>query len=181
MNKGLSAWLFSKMVMLAFLIIIFTIMNGFLIILTERAYADSAAVLTLQLKEAASGVANSNVIEIQKVIPIPKVLPSDKSTNSRQYYIVIKKQGSGNNQAISFAVSKDLISDDVFVSASLIYTDEGTNLGTSVLKASSDVYRYIVIQKKLNNINFYACKKTSSTGFSGCISGTNSNQLSITS
>ena len=136
-------------------------------ILTERAYADSASVLTLQLKEATSGVANSNALEIQKVVPLPKVLPTEKSTNSRQYHAVIKEQTG----SVSFAISNDLVSDTSFVSASLLYTDKDIDLPSGGLSASSEVYRYIVIQKKGNKVSFYACKKSSSKGFLGCLPG----------
>lgn len=61
MKKGLSVWLFSKLVMFSFLVAIFAIMAQMMFILNDRAYIDSATLLVLQAKESAGAVFNSNL------------------------------------------------------------------------------------------------------------------------
>ena len=181
MKKGLSVWLFSKMVMLAFLILIFALMSGFLTILTERAYSDSALVLTFQIKEAVLSVSSSNTVSIQRVVPLPKFLPDDKMSNKRAYYLVIKKASSGGNNVV-FAITKGIFYANTFVASSSLFLTSGvsTNLaGSSAFKINSNDFHFFVVQKKNNKISFYACNKTYSHydssgsttyGFQQCIS-----------
>ncbi len=170
MNKGLSAWLFSKMVMLSFLLIVFSIMGGFLTILNERAFNDSASILCLQAREYLSGVVNSNVISVEKIMPIPKVLPSETNQKRRMYYLVISYSSSDNS--VSFAVTHDLYHDQTYVSSSLLYlpSNSGIQWGSGDLRISSDKYRYLVIQKKQGETTIYACKGINPTTLKNCIS-----------
>lgn len=172
MRKGLSAWLFSKMVMLAFLLIVFSIMGGFLTILNERAFNDSASIFCLQAREFVSGVVNSNVIGMQKVLPIPKVLPYSESPNKRMYYLVIS-YNSSNPPFISFAVTHDLLHKNVFVSSALLYLPSVVSLSTTDFYIDSGVYRYLIIQKEGGDLSLFACRGMTSMRFINCLSGRN--------
>jgi len=160
MKKGLSTWLFSKLVMFSFLVIIFGIMAQMMVILNDRAYADAATLLSLQVKEAAEGIFNSDTVEIQKIIPLPQALPQ-KGVRSNNYYLVIK-ENSNPSRSISFSITRGTYSKRVFVSSSLIYIKPGisTNLGTgSNFNINSQKYHYLLIRKEGGQINFYGCRK----------------------
>ena len=171
MNKGLSAWLFSKMVMLAFLLIVFGIMGGFLTILNERAFNDSASIFCLQAKEYTSGVANSNIISMQRILPIPKVLPSETSQQKRMYYLVVNYYS--NSKSISFAITHDMYHKNVYVASSLLYLPDNidVNMDGRDFKIGSDEYRYLVIQKEQNKLSIYACKEIGTSQLIGCMEG----------
>ena len=162
MKKGLSVWLFSKLVMFSFLVAIFAIMAQMMFILNDRAYIDSATLLVLQAKESAGAVFNSNTVEIEKAVPLPKALP-EKTENSKNYYFVIKKNtpiGSGSS-SISFAVTKGTYSKKIFSASAILYYSNAidTNLGTSnELILSSLEYHYLLIKKQTDKVEFYGCQ-----------------------
>ncbi len=162
-KRGLSSWLFSKLVMFSFLVIVFGIMTQMVILLNERAYIDSSSILCLQMKEAAQGVINSRVIEIENVIPFPETLP-EKSESAHHYYLVIKKNPSLSN-SISFAITKDdstsILNRMTFSASKLLYLPNNirTNVDYHPLIADSSNYTYLLIRKNESKLNFYACQK----------------------
>ena len=158
-RKGLSSWLFSKLVMFSFLVIVFGIMTQMIILLNERSYSDSTSILCLQLKEATQGIINSRVIEIENIIPIPEALP-EKSESAHHYYVIIKRN-SGSSPSISFAITKGTASTRSFSASRIIYLPNtlSTNVDYKKLEVNSGNYSYIVIKKNESGLNFYGCEK----------------------
>ncbi|MFH0986421.1 MAG: hypothetical protein V1911_00060, partial [Candidatus Micrarchaeota archaeon] len=85
-NRGLSVWLFSKIAMLVFLTTVFGITMGFVTLANERAYADSAAVLAMQIRDSVQGLASAQIIGGTSAVPLPVKLPSEAERgDSRDY------------------------------------------------------------------------------------------------
>lgn len=157
MRKGLSTWLFSKLVMFSFLVLMFGIMTQMIILINERDYNDSAELISFQIKEVAEGVINSNTVSIRRIIPLPEAIPQ-KSENSKAYYVIINE--SSSPRAIHFGITKGTNSKKILSASTLVYIppDIKTNLGSNQLEISSQNYSYLVTIRKSNNISFYACK-----------------------
>ncbi|MEM0372791.1 MAG: hypothetical protein QXO69_03080 [archaeon] len=167
--KGLSTWLFSKVVMLVFLVSTFAIMTGVLAIVKERSFADSAEALAFQIKDAFQGVISTSALSSQKVVPIPERLPDDvKSASPRTYRVEI----TAGNGKISTAVAWQLGGQNKYVASSLLYYSGPFSFTPASLAFNSDS-RYLVISKKMTGavsiVCIKACNKTiTGGGFAQC-------------
>lgn len=179
MEKGISTWLYSKIVMLIFLVLVFSSTLSIMNIISERAYADSAEIIAVNIRDAMQGVITSGALSAQRVVPLPKSIPEGiQATRAREYTVVIEKGGSGSSITISIAVawgsfsSKSQIKS--YVSAAFLYVPDGTDFnldepGKNPLVLSSSDFRFFVVNKTTRGgplIYVGGCKKA---GLTSCV------------
>lgn len=169
MDKGISTWLFSKIVMLIFLVLVFSSVLAIMNIISERAFADSAEVIAINIKDAMQGVITTGALSGQRVVPLPQRIPEDiQETKARLYTVVIEK----NSDIISIAVAWGSFSrkDDIksYVSASMLFVSPSLsiNLASPLVLNSSD-FRFFVANKTtvrgFPNVYVGGCRKTGLT------------------
>jgi hypothetical protein len=125
--RGLSIWMFSKIVMLVFLIATFSIVMGFLRLTNDRVVVDSAEAIAMQIKDTVQTTLYTNTISSTAIVPIPRGIPetegSVQTAKSEAYTVIINKTageagedivyvaiGIGKNPAAFLAASSFLTS-----------------------------------------------------------------------
>ena len=170
--KGIEIWIFSKITMLIFTVAMFGIFLGFNELISEKAFADSAEVLTIQIKDGFQGVTSSGSLESQKVIPIPDRLPEGVSAEETRNFI-IDIEADTSEDTLSTAISWDVLNVNRYSSASLLFIDFNKfNFNPTSLRIESSKHDFLVIKKTGNggiNIDIFACEVVDSSGcFSRC-------------
>jgi hypothetical protein len=171
--RGLSTWLFSKVVMFIFLVSVFSIMAGVLSIVEERSYASAAEALNIQLSDGLQGVVFSSATYVQKVIPLPDGLPSDNSHLSERNYMVEFGKSTG---LVYIAMSWDSASaNPQYVSSASVYYPENTNFEWSggsdnyFRVSSGGDFNYIVFTRDSSgSVCIRACERGDVTGCTEC-------------
>lgn len=108
--KGISIWLFSKVVMLIFLLTVFGTVIGFLGIVNEKVAADSAESLASQVKDSVKTVVGSGLLSASIFVPLPKALPEKselstvQETRTRQYSLTIQQTNDIVTAAVSWQI-----------------------------------------------------------------------------
>ncbi len=151
--KGLSVWIFSKMVMLIFLIVTFATVTGFLRLSNERVMADSAEALAMQVKDTMHATLYTTTVSSRSFITLPKTLPeSSQNTQNgkpRAYTLVLGDSRTGDEQVIYAAVGWGE-NPESFAAASSFRTS-----GTSVIPPRCQLFstddRYVLIEKGVDN------------------------------
>ena len=164
MKKGLSVWLFSKIVMLIFLMVIFGIVVGFNNVLGERSRAEAAESLCIQVKDSIQASLTSISMTSRQVVPLPTSLPetSASSTDNNQYTLVISSTPVSSDSLISVAIAfgvynqtgEDSYSGVQYYSAASSFVSADT---VPEIVANSVDHRYLVIEKTENYIEICAC------------------------
>ena len=170
--RGLSTWLFSKVVMFVFLTSVFAIMAGVLALVNERSYNGSAEAFNIQLSDGLEGILFSSSTYSQKVVPIPQSLPEDSSRLAgRSYFIELGRTTSGSPPAGSIytAISWDVNSRNPrYASSTSVYYPSGIgfmgplSISGGSIRVNSSEYRYMVFIKSSSpdtKVCIKACKK----------------------
>jgi hypothetical protein len=183
--KGMSMWIFSRVVMLIFLFMTFAAVISFMRVVNERSTADAGKIMTMQISDALQGVLGSRVLSSQVIIPLPTVLPetgilkpSESAGFSRTYTLtIITSAGPSNGSVLlstGLAWGKHVPGEDVtYTTASSIVTDEGfrlnsvyaTNVPRPSIMISSEDASFMIINKVWNeaerkyDICVFGCKK----------------------
>ncbi len=153
--RGLSVWIFSKMVMLIFLIVTFATVTGFLRLSNERVMADSAEALAMQVKDTMHATLYTTTVSSRSFITLPKTLPeSSQNTQNgkpRAYTLVLgnSQPETGSEQVIYAAVGWGYNSES-FVAASSFRTS-GTNVIPPRCQLFSTDDRYVLIEKGVDD------------------------------
>lgn len=153
MDKGISVWIFSKLVMFTFLLLTFAAVAGFLSILSERSYADSAEVMAVRIKDSFVGVASTGSLEARRIIPIPKRLPEDvRNVAPRTYFIKIWEDAGANSVSIAIGWGNDPDS-KAYVAASQLYISSKTTIVSDSPDNSLELVtdkncKFLIITKK---------------------------------
>jgi hypothetical protein len=173
--RGISVWMFSKIVMLVFLLVTFSTVIGFMRLTSDKVSTDSAQALAMQLKDAIETTLYTNTISSQAVVPIPKTLPetggstdvsklksftvnvdSELTADGKIIYVAI---GWGDNPSTYTAASSFMASKDVQLKPTV----------TGGFKLLSSKHRYFIVKKDATSgieLCFQAC--TSSYFDSSC-------------
>jgi hypothetical protein len=175
--KGISTWLFSKMVMLIFVTLVFGSMLSILNMIKERSYSDSAEVLASNIRDALQGVANTGSLSAQRVVPLPRVIPENTpGVQGREYTVVMDYDD--DQSAFSIAIAWNSYTDikkiKGFTASSLLYTPKITlREPVDDLVVDSGSYRFIVVNKTTiatgPEIYIGACKSAGITSPTECI------------
>lgn len=164
--KGISIWLFSKIVMLVFLIITFSTVLGFMKLSKDRISADSAEALAMQIKDAILTTLHTNTLSSQAVVPIPKTLPESfgnvEEARLKTYTVKINSttpDPTTGEQVIYVAIGWGE-NPSVYAAASSFYTSnvDITNPGASLSFFSN--YSFFVVEKTTGTkktLSFKAC------------------------
>ena len=173
-EKGLSTFLFSKIVMLAFLVTTFAVVLSYMKLINERVQNDSAAALASQIRDSIETSLHSAALESRAVVALPKTLPeaiqgareSVETGKFRTYTLLIQKINTTGNDIISVAVGwGDLTktSNPVFAAAASTLLPGGfVTKPANGLLVSSKNYSFFVLSKTENAICLQAC--ATSTG-----------------
>jgi hypothetical protein len=162
--KGISVWMFSKIVMLVFLLVTFSTLMSFMKISREKVDADSAQALAMQIKDSMQTAIYTSTVSSQSVVPIPKTLPeSGESATTgklKDFTVVVGRSSVGGNVvyiAIGWGASPttySAASSFIVDSSIIIKPDTG-------LVIPSNKYRYFVVKKQnLNELCIQACNST---------------------
>ncbi len=149
--RGISTWLFSKIVMLIFVTMVFGSLLSIMNIVNERSYSDSATVIATNIRDAVQGVATTGALSAQRVVPLPKTLPEDTpSVRGREYTVVLNYDTAKQSLSTAIAWNSYLDMSQIkgFTASSLLYTPSITLKKPVVnLVVNSSYYRYFVVNK----------------------------------
>ena len=163
--KGISIWLFSKIVMLVFLIATFSTVLGFMKLSKDRVSADSAEALAMQIKDAILTTLHTNTLSSKAVVPIPRTLPEAYGNveESRLKMFTVKVSSTAptatGEQIIYVAIGWGQ-SPVAYAAASSFYTSnvDIVNPGGGLSFFSN--YSFFVVEKNTgarNTLGFKAC------------------------
>lgn len=167
MMKGISVWLFSKMVMLIFLLMVFATVLGFLKIVSEKVGSDSAESLAIQVKDSIRSVTAGDLISATRIIPLPTTLPEKSEiaqtpeTRIKPYTLRIMSTpatnpaGGSNDKIVTVAVSWELTAPKSYAAAASFVTAKPI---PAILLGSRD-YKFISIILKDNVVNICGCNE----------------------
>ncbi|MBI1973996.1 hypothetical protein HYS54_04235 [Candidatus Micrarchaeota archaeon] len=122
--RGLSVWLFSKVVMVIFLLTVFTTVIGFMKLLNDRVSSDAAESLVIEAQQTASSVITNDAVEMRVIMPVPASLPQpgwgtlkfEGGEATRPFSMkVFKFTTPSGDTAISFAVAFGTYTDETDV------------------------------------------------------------------
>jgi len=167
--KGISVWMFSKIVMLVFLVVTFSTVLGFMRLTNERVMADSAEALAMQMKDAMQTALYTHTVSSQAIVPIPKTLPelgdtSDKS-KTKPYTVVIKKTAATEGDVIYVAIGWGSSPASFVAASSFLTKDTGICADADIsaypeMRFPSDM-KYLIVKKDTVSgtsvLNLYAC------------------------
>ena len=167
--KGISVWMFSKIVMLVFLVVTFSTVLGFMRLTNERVMADSAEALAMQIKDAMQTALYTHTVSSQAIVPIPKTLPelsdaSDKS-KTKPYTVVIKKIPAAEGDVIYVAIGWGSSPTSFVAASSFLTKDTGLCADQDIsdyheMRFPSDI-KYLIVKKDTdsgtNVLKLYAC------------------------
>ena len=166
--KGISVWMFSKIVMLVFLVVTFSTVLGFMRLTNERVMADSAEALAMQMKDAMQTALYTHTVSSQAIVPIPKTLPelgdtSDKS-KTKPYTVVIKKTAATEGDVIYVAIGWGSSPASFVAASSFLTKDTGICPDMAIspyeMRFPSD-RKYLIVKKDTDAgtsvLNLYAC------------------------
>jgi hypothetical protein len=155
--KGLSVWIFSKMVMLIFLIVTFATVTGFLRLSNDRVMADSAEALAMQVKDTMHATLYTTTVSSRSFITLPKTLPeSSQNTQTgkpRAYTLALGESRANNapdSEQVIYAAVGWGEKPDSFVAASSFRTS-GTEVTPQKCLLFSTDDRYLLIEKGIGN------------------------------
>lgn len=167
--RGISVWLFSKIVMLIFLFLIFSTVLSLMNMLSERAYADAAEVITMNAKDAIQGVMTTGALSGQRVVPLPKRIPEGiEGGRTRDYTLVLTRQGNSISIAIAWGTFIRISDIRGYVTASLLYIEPNAVIDMpDPLVLDSDSFRFFVANKTtkagVSEVYIGGCRKTGLT------------------
>lgn len=155
--RGLSVWLFSKIVMLVFLFLVFGTVMGFVRIVNEKVSADSAETLASQVKNGVQSILETTAVAASTVVPLPKTLPSETAAGtipetSMKYYSL--KIFSPTSSLVAVAVSWDT-PPTTFVAASSYASS--SSIGT--LFANSIDHHFITVSMNSSGHRICRCNQ----------------------
>ena len=168
--KGISVWMFSKIVMLVFLVITFSTVLGFMRLTNERVMADSAEALAMQIKDAMQTALYTHTVSSQAIVPIPKTLPElgdavpDKS-KTKPYTVFIKKITATEGDVIYVAIGWGSNPTSFVAASSFLTKDTGICADADIsaypeMRFPSD-RKYLIVKKDTDSgisvLKLYAC------------------------
>jgi hypothetical protein len=163
--KGISIWMFSKIVMLVFLIVTFSTVVGFLRLASDKVATDSAQALAMQIKDAIETTLYTNTISSQTVVPIPKTLPeSGGSTEAKlkSFTVNVGSTASSNGKVIYAAVGWG-DNPSTYTAASSFLANQDVQLKPKDFNLLSSKHRYFIVRKDATNgveLCFQACNSS---------------------
>jgi hypothetical protein len=162
--RGISVWIFSKIVMLIFLFLVFGTVISFVRMTNERVAADAADSLTMQLRSGVQTALNSPALSAKIIVPLPKTLPESgvETAMMKKYTVAVSQSQQGNAKLLSIAIAWDihatLPANTVYVAASSMSISSGVTVKPSgQLVADSDSRHYFVITKASSSSGTSLC------------------------
>lgn len=155
-RKGLSVWLFSKVVMFIFLFLTFASVISFMKIVSDRTAADAAEVLAMQVTEAVQTSLLTPSLSSKMIVPIPRTLPEMASVGSRARFYTLHIFASGGKLSAAIGWGADPRS---YAAASSVQLGDISFKNSVPLEAFSDSYPYIVIFKSGQFLCVQGCKE----------------------
>jgi hypothetical protein len=183
MQKGISVWIFSKIVMLIFLFLTLSAVLSYMHLISERVNADSAEALTMQMKNAVQSVMIQETLSSQLVVPLPETLPekgygaekyeergvtrlytlrisTTKDTSNNDYVSIALAWGAheaADAGTFSYAAASWLLASDVAVWFGEIRNPAVTKSGEIYLNSES--HRFFVVKRNGANVCILGCDK----------------------
>jgi len=167
--RGISVWMFSKIVMLVFLLVTFSTVIGFMRLTSDKVATDSAQALAMQIKDAIETTLYTNTISSQTVVPIPKTLPetggSSDVTKLKSFTVNVDSTLSPDGKIVYVAIGWG-DNPPTYTAASSFMTSKDVQLKPSVaggFKLLSSKHRYFIVKKDASNgieLCFQACSSS---------------------
>lgn len=180
MGKGLSMWIFSKVVMLIFLFAVFGMVVGFLKMAQEKVMVDSAEGVTLRVKSAVENMVSSSVSANGIYVAIPRKIPEESGRSfgaegsliSRPYTLAVSSADVSGAKLFSVALSFDNSDDPETYAASssfFIPLAWDVDIGADNMDSLKTFYVYVGISgEKLCISNCSAMGNCGSGGNPAC-------------
>ncbi len=157
--KGISTWLFSKMSMLVFLIITFSTITAFSLLIKEKMYSDSAAVAAETMKDHVQSAVFSGALEVSSLKPLSKTIPEERGRTYSVYF-----QHSGDYLSIAVGWGEN---PKGYTAASILYVPQGLTVCLKENSAAqcsdevsfySDKIHYVKVIKKGSTLEIVGCE-----------------------
>lgn len=105
MKKGISTWLFTKVVMLVFLTLMFGIILSFTSLVQQRSIAESAQQITIRTKDSIQALLGIRAESGSREVVLPTEIPRDTARSTR-YTVHIFTTQDINEEIISIAIAR---------------------------------------------------------------------------
>lgn len=164
MEKGLSVWIFSKLVMLIFLFLVFATVISFMKILSEKTSADAAEALSTQITDALQTTIASVTLSSDLLIPLPETIPEREAglipgeTRLKNYNISINSIYASQYDANIVSVSVGWTPTPTYYTASSSFI---TPFDVPHITLNSVNHRFLKISKSGSTMRLCACTSAS--------------------
>lgn len=174
MNRGISTWLFTKIVMLVFLTMTFAIIISFTGLVQQRSLSESAQQIALETTDGVQSLLGVNAQQGFRFVILPDEIP-EEAENSFKYTVdIYKPQGESNTLAVAVAQgdyieevpSGKYLAGNSFklpsgYSLELVEVEVETEkeIVQNQLLITSDEYNFIIIEMNGKNFRVYGCKE----------------------
>ena len=173
MKDGISVWIFSKIVMLIFLFLVFATVISFMKILSEKTSADAAEALATQITYAIHTTITSITLSSDLLIPLPETIPEREAglipgeTRLKNYNISINSIYAQQFDANIVSVSVGWTPTPTYYTASSSFI---TPVDVPPITLNSVNHRFLKISKSGQTITLCACRSATRCDTNECVS-----------
>ncbi|MEM3412237.1 MAG: hypothetical protein QW735_00865 [archaeon] len=160
--RGISVWLFSKIIMLLFVFLAFALMTSFYVSVKEKEFTDSAYFFTEQLKERIQMIAFADVLESQTQFYLPKTLPEERQEKGRFYTLTIGKKEDVFYILLSWGTEKSPKKYLVAQGFNISKEYKVNKQDSCKITVQSSEYIWLNISKKEKELTIQKCKSSTS-------------------
>lgn len=172
--RGISVWMFSKLVMLVFLVVTFSIVIGFLKLTNDKVASDAAESMAIQIKDAIQATTMTGTTSSGTIVPIPKTLPEGthgiEEKYQKPFIATINSTISGGQKIVFVAVGWQTTPGSYAATASFVANPDLDIKPANGINLISGKHLYLVVNKTSSNeLCFRACTSYYfATSCSGC-------------
>lgn len=165
MNKGISTWLFTKMVMLVFLTMTFAIIMSFTGLVQQRSLSEAAQQIAFETTDGIQSLLGIKAEKGFRFIIIPDEIPRE-SENSIQYTVdIYKPEGDTLGVAIARGKHEKEVPPGKYITGTSFKLPEDYDLTISggdepdqILLTSED-YNFIIVEMEGKDFTVYGCEE----------------------
>ncbi len=170
MNRGISTWLFTKVVMLIFLTMTFAIILSFTSVVQQRAVAEAGEQITINIKDSTLSLLGIKSLRASRHVILPETIPKT-SERGEKYTVHLRKSGTqGPNISVAIALGHhdNTGQIDSYLTASsfnipssynVYFLDDSDSVAGNDLVLNSEDYNFVIIESTPGVLNISGCEK----------------------
>ncbi len=170
MRKGISTWLFTKVVMLIFLTMTFAIIMSFTSVVQQRSKAEAAQQIAINVKDSTLSLLGVKAQKAERFVRMPGKVP-EETEEGEEYSVRITKEKGNDFTTVTVAIALGLHEepDEInYLTATSFKVPNQYAVGIEgnldseegLLMKSTD-YQFTVIELLDSDINIWGCKEDS--------------------